>query len=98
MISDKLKARLKKDRPRTTVTLRMFQDTVDLLKEIAPARGFTGYQTLLKFYISEGLRRDEAHPELQALRRMTEALRKRGVKEGVLQEALAEARGSRGAE
>jgi hypothetical protein len=48
---------------------------------------------LLKLYISEGLRRDEAQAELQTLRRLTEALKKRGVKESVLKEALAEARG-----
>jgi hypothetical protein len=93
MISEKLKARLAKDRPRTTITMRIPVDVVELMKEIAPTRGFAGYQTLLKLYISEGLRRDEAQAELQTLRRLTEALKKRGVKESVLKEALAEARG-----
>jgi hypothetical protein len=93
MISEKLKARLAKDRPRTTITMRIPVDVVELMKEIAPTRGFSGYQTLLKLYISEGLRRDEAQAELQTLRRLTEALKKRGVKESVLKEALAEARG-----
>jgi len=71
-------------------------DVVELLKELAPARGLPGYQTLLKYYISEGLRRDEAQAELQTLRRLTEALKKRGVKESVLKEALAEARSRSG--
>jgi hypothetical protein len=93
MIDEKLKRRLVKDRPRTTITMRIHTDVVDLLKEIAPTRGFAGYQTLLKLYISEGLRRDEAQAELQTLRRLSEALKKRGVKESVLKEALAEARG-----
>ena len=92
MINEKLKSRLAKDRPRTTITMRIPVDVVDALKAIAPARGFTGYQTLLKSYISEGLRRDEAQAELQTLRRLTEALKRRGVKESVLREALAEAR------
>jgi hypothetical protein len=93
MISEKLRARMAKDRPRTTITMRIPVDVVELMKEIAPTRGFTGYQTLLKFYISEGLRRDEAQTEIQTLRRLTEVLKKRGVKESLLKEALAEARG-----
>lgn len=92
MINEKLKSRMAKDRPRTTITMRIPVDVVELLKEIAPTRGLSGYQTLLKLYISEGLRRDEAQAELQTLRRLTEALKRRGVKESVLKEALAEAR------
>ena len=96
MINEKLKARLAKNRPSTTITMRIPVDVVELLKELAPARGLAGYQTLLKYYISEGLRRDEAQAELQTLRRLTEALKKRGVKESVLKEALAEARSRSG--
>ena len=44
----------------TAITLRIPEDVVDSLKTIAPHKGFTGYQALLKAYISEGLRRDEA--------------------------------------
>lgn len=40
--------------------MRIPTDVVESLKALAPVRGFTGYQTLLKSYISEGLRRDEA--------------------------------------
>jgi hypothetical protein len=96
MIDEKLKKRLTKDRPRTTITMRIHEDVVETLKAIAPMRGLPGYQTLLKLYITEGLRRDEAQTELQTLRRLTEALRKRGVKESVLKEALAEARSRSG--
>ena len=60
MISEKLKKRLSKDRPMTSITLRIPVDVVESMKEIAPHKGFSGYQTLLKAYISEGLRRDEA--------------------------------------
>jgi len=60
MINKQLKMRLKKDRPSTTITMRVPADIVDSLRAIAPLRGFTAYQTLLKSYISEGLRRDEA--------------------------------------
>ena len=59
MINERLKKWLKKDRPSTTITMRIPADVVESLKSVAPMRGFTAYQTLLKSYISEGLRRDE---------------------------------------
>jgi predicted DNA binding CopG/RHH family protein len=60
MLSERLKSRLKKDRAMTSITLRIPVDVVESLKIIAPQRGLAGYQTLLKAYISEGLRLDEA--------------------------------------
>jgi len=65
MINERLRKRRKKDRPTTTITVRTPVDVVDSLKAIASRRGFTAYQTLLKSYISEGLRRDEAEFEQQ---------------------------------
>jgi len=90
MINEHLRKRLKKDRPTTTITMRIPVDVVESLKTIAPTRGFTAYQTLLKSYISEGLRRDEAEFEQQTTRKLAEALKRRGVAESLLQEALAE--------
>jgi hypothetical protein len=92
MIDDRVKERLRKDRPSTTITMRIPVDVVETLKAIAPTRGFNAYQTLLKSYINEGLRRDEAQAEQYTLQRLSEALRRRGVKEAVLREAIAEAR------
>jgi len=60
MINKQLKMRLKKDRPSTTITMRVPADIVDSLRAVAPLRGFTAYHTLLKSDISEELRRDEA--------------------------------------
>ena len=60
MIPDRIKKRLVKDRPMTSITLRSPIDVVDSLKELAPQTGHSGYQALLKSYIGEGLRRDEA--------------------------------------
>lgn len=90
MLTDKLKKRLKKDRPMTTITLRIPVDVVDSLKEIAPHKGFTGYQTLLKSYISEGLRKDEAQISGAPSARLLEVLRKHGVSKSVLDEAVKE--------
>lgn len=90
MIPEKLKVRLNKDRPQVSVTLRMPEDVVDSLKAIAPIKGMSGYQALLKFYVSEGLRRDEAVHAFGAAARLADALRKRGVSAKLLEEAARE--------
>lgn len=80
-----LKKRLQKDRPMTTISLRMPQDVVDDLKRIAPRLGFSGYQPLIRAYVGQGLRRDlerlEATPDLSAL---IDSLRRHGVQEEVI--------------
>jgi hypothetical protein len=88
-ISDTLRRRLAKDRPMTSITLRIPVDVVDSLKAIYPLRGMAGYQSLLKLYISEGLRRDEASfsAQLPAVDRLMEALRRQGVPQSLLDEA-----------
>jgi hypothetical protein len=91
MIPSQLKARLKKDRPMTSITLRIPEDVVESLKSIAPHKGFSGYQALLKAYISEGLRRDEAVHAFGPAARLAEALRKRGVSAKLIAEAAQEA-------
>jgi len=93
-LPDLIKTRLSKPRPMTTVTLRMPVDVVDSLKEIAPQRGFSGYQALLKWYVSEGLRRDEARYTFGATARLIAALKKRGVPDGLLEEAARETTGA----
>src|SRR3546814_2773168 len=60
MIPETLKTRLAKDRAMTSITLRIPNDVVESLKTLAPLKGLSGYQALLKLYVSEGLRRDEA--------------------------------------
>lgn len=87
MTSERLKTRLSKDRPMTSITLRIPVDVVESMKTIAPKRGFSAYQTLLKSYISEGLRRDEALYDAGATARLIESLKKRGVPESLLEDA-----------
>lgn len=89
-VSERIKKRLAKDRPMTSITLRIPVDVVDSLKEIAPHKGFSGYQSLLKAYIGEGLRRDEAQFAVGQTARLIEALKKRGVSETVIDEATRE--------
>jgi hypothetical protein len=90
MLSDRLKRRLDRNRPMTSITLRVPVDVVESMKSIAPQRGFAGYQALLKSYISDGLRRDEAQFGQNVEARLIEALKKRGVPEDVLADAARE--------
>lgn len=90
MISNPIKQRLTKDRPMISITLRIPEDVVESMKTIAPQRGFSGYQALLKSYLSEGLRRDEAEFMLSKEARLIAALKKRGVSESLLEEAARE--------
>jgi hypothetical protein len=86
-MTDHIKARLTKDRPMTSTTLRIPEDVVASLKEIAPHKGFSSYQALLKAYIGEGLRRDEAQLRQDKTVRLIDALRRRGVSEEILRQA-----------
>ena len=90
MISDTLKKRLTKDRPMISITVRMPEDVVESMKTIAPLRGFSGYQALLKSYVGEGLRRDEAMMASDKSARLLAALKKRGVPDSVIEEAMLE--------
>ena len=92
MIPETLKNRLKKDRVMTTVTVRMPEDVVESMKTIAPQKGLSGYQALLKSYVSAGLRNDEAEYLFGPAHRLAEALRRRGVDPKLIEEAEREAR------
>ena len=86
-IPDLIKKRLSRDREMTTITLRIPVDVVDSMKAIAPKKGYSGYQALLKTYISMGLRKDEAEFVFSKSARLIDALKKRGVSEEVIAEA-----------
>ena len=91
MKSNNLKKRLKKDRPMNVISLRMPKDVIDDLKRIAPLLGFSGYQPLIRAYIGQGLRVDlerlEGTPDFT---RFVESLKRRGVSENIISEAIAE--------
>jgi len=88
MLSERLQQRLRRDRPMTSITLRIRVDVVESLKAIAPRKGLTGYQALLKAYVSEGLRRDEAQLGPSTNEKLIEALRRQGVAQEQLDAAL----------
>ena len=55
---EQLKKRLDKQRPMTTISMRFPVDVLDDLKRVAPLRGFSGYQPLIRAYVGQGLRAD----------------------------------------
>jgi len=58
-LAEKLKRRRVFNRPVTTITIRIYEDLIDDLEEMAEARGMSGLQPLVRSYIGAGLRYDE---------------------------------------
>jgi len=89
--SERLKERMKKQRVMTSISLRIPENVIEDLKEIAPSLGFTGYQSLIKAYISEGLRNDLQRLDGSQVQALTESLRKQGVADELISAAISEA-------
>ena len=75
----------------TVISLRIPEDVIEELREIAPSLGFSGYQPLMRAYIGQGLRKDLARLENSQVQLLTESLRKHGIADGVISAAIAEA-------
>jgi hypothetical protein len=91
-VNERLRQRLDKNRQMTSISIRMPEDVIEDLKEIAPALGFSGYQPLIRAYIGQGLRKDQAQMEHSQLLTLTESLRKQGVSDTVISAAITEAK------
>ena len=83
-----LKRRLKKDRPMSSITIRMPEDVVGDLKRVAPVLGFSGYQPLIRFYIGQSLRKDLEFLDHSKLDKFIIKLKKRGVSQKIIKEAV----------
>lgn len=90
MKADALKKRLAKDRPMTSVTIRMPEDVIEDLKRVAPLLGFSGYQPLIRAYVGQGLRVDLERLEGGRLSALVASLKRRGVSDEVLRAAVDE--------
>ena len=86
-----IKKRLAKNRPMVPVTLRMPEDVVADLKRVAPLRGYSGYQALMRAYVGAGLRDDLERIEGSAVGKLIEKLRESGVPEATLSKAASAA-------
>ncbi|MGH9802289.1 MAG: hypothetical protein ACRD82_18145 [Blastocatellia bacterium] len=91
MKMDKLKQRLRNDRPVTSVTVNMPEDVVGNLERVALHLGLTDAHALIRAYVGQGLRADlerlAATPEVVNL---IASLQRQGVAE-----EIAEAKGKR---
>ena len=85
-----LKQRLDKNCPMITVTLRMPEDVVEELKQLAPILGFSGYQPLIRAYIGQGMRTDLEKLENNGFDALIASLKRHGVSDDVIHEALNE--------
>jgi hypothetical protein len=73
----------------------MQQDLIGDLKEMAALLGYSGYQPLIRFYISQGMRKDEAmmyEPDIPLLR---EVLQNRGMSETEIEQVISEVTSSK---
>lgn len=75
----------------TTISIRMPEDLIDDLKEIAPALGLSGYQPLIRAYIGQGLRKDLERLGNSEVQAIAESLRKQGVADELISAAIADA-------
>ena len=70
----------------------MPEDVIEDLKRIAPHRGFTGYQPLIRAYVGQGLREDlatlENRPEIA---KFIASLKKQGIKTTAIEKAMVDA-------
>jgi hypothetical protein len=90
MKAEALKKRLDKNRPMTTITIRIPEDVIEDLKRIAPLLGFSGYQPLVRAYIGQGLRVDLERLEGDNISALIASLKRHGVSDEVIHEALTE--------
>ncbi|MBD2726998.1 hypothetical protein H6G96_11835 [Nostoc sp. FACHB-892] len=90
MKAEALKKRLDKNRPMTTITIRIPEDVIEDLKRIAPLLGFSGYQPLMLAYIGQGLRVDLERLEGDTISALIASLKRHGVSDEVIHEALTE--------
>ena len=87
--SERLKVRMQKDRPMTTISLRLPQDVIDEMKEMAPLLGYSGYQPMIRSYIGQGLRKDEELFDRPEMKKLDSTLRKHGLGDEAIAEVIA---------
>jgi len=91
-MNERIQKRLRKDRPMVSISFRIPEDVIDDLKLLAPALGFSGYQPLIRAYIGQGLRKDLDRLENDQVKLVVESLRRQGIDDQVIADAIAEAK------
>ncbi len=89
-MTERIQKRLRPDRPMTTISIRMPEDVIEDLRQVAPTLGFSGYQPLIRAYVGQGLRRDLSRLDTDKVQVLAESLRRHGVDERLIAQAIAE--------
>ena len=74
-----------------TISIRIPENVIEDLKEIAPKLGMSGYQPLIRAYIGQGLRKDLIRLERPELAELEKSLKRHGVQAEVISAVLGEA-------
>ena len=62
-MSERIRRNMAAERKMQPISIRVPEHVIEDLKEVAPTLGFSGYQALIRAYISQGLRHDLARLE-----------------------------------
>lgn len=87
---DKIKERLKKERPEKTINVSIPEDVISDLEKTAVQLGFSNYKALVRAYIGQGLRSDLERLENVEIAKFIENLRHQGVQDEQIAIALSE--------
>jgi hypothetical protein len=90
MKATELNEKLRKDRPLTTITVRMPEDVVQNLKRVAPALGFSSEEALIRYYIGQGLRVDLERLNYLPIQTIIDSLKRQGVPKLLIDKAIKE--------
>ena len=91
-VHERLQIRKQKDYPVSPVTIRLPDDVIEDLQEIATLLGFSRYEALIRAYVGEGMRKDLERLDEAPIQRLAESLRKQGLTDAAIADVLAEAR------
>ena len=69
------------------ISMRLPQHMIDELKEIAISKGFSGYQGLIRYYVSQGARKDLEEMDAPNLENVARSLKQHGVSKKVIDQA-----------
>lgn len=88
---ERLQRGLKSGTAMTPISIRVPDHMLDTLKEIATAKDFSGYQGLIRLYISNGMRADLKELDNVKIDALVKSLEKDGVAAEIIEKALAAA-------
>ena len=75
----------------TAISMQFPADVIEDLERVAPLRGMTGHQALIRAYVGQGLRVDLERLDTDPVSALVDSLKRRGVSEALIREALTDA-------